>query len=763
MSDFSGPMDSPSAGPARSVLVPSSSLLGRRPELRGDFAREESGYSARAVLSVLGRHKSLIIGCVCLLTLISAIISFALTPRYVAESLVILDTRRPEIVQQSTVLANLVSGSTADPAIVRSEVALINSPAYARKVIDNLDLLHNPVFQREVNPEVGSDGLSRAVQFLRSTLASLFPDRESSAGTSTEMGRAIGAFKQRLVVYNDDRSYAISLRYESQNPQFATMVVNSLAQIYIADQLASKQAVAHRAVAWLKGRLEVLQAEVQASERKVADFQAQNHLDTVLSGTLTEQRLHGLNAQLMATSNDVAQKEASLAQIQDMLHSPGGAAAASQVLASPLIQKLREQEADAAARVAALSKAYNAVYPGGEPRKREFEQRINAEIRRIVTGLSGDISAGRARIEALKEAIRQEQGKLDAVNSARVELTKLQHDASTSRNLYDSLLLRSQQVEADEQSLQTDARVVPAETPTQPSFPRKLLFIAFGFFGSVFIGILLAFFVEQLDESLRSPEDAERLTGVPALGIVPRVRNGSRALAAIVDSPLSAYAEAINNVLIALRAGAALGANRVIAITSAVPNEGKTVIASALARSAATAGTRTLLMDCDMRRPMVGKLFGQAATPAIETMFKQKTIDFSRFVKKDESSGLHYLAARRMTSNPQEILGSQWMDELIVWARSEYDLVVLDTPPLLTVSDALHLSRVTDATLLVVRWGHTPSRLIAEALRLLQLSGKSSLGTILSLVDMRKYLHYRSGGYYYGASLRRSLTTRDAY
>jgi len=740
---------------------PGLMLVGSAPSAQqDDSARQESGYSARGMLAILFQHTPLILGCVAAVTLLSAAVALVLPRTYVAEAIIILDTRQQNIVQQPVILSNLVTGSLTDQAVVRSEVELLNSPAYARKIIERLDLLHDPVFQDENKPNYIGEKAKSLFRDVRSRFTPLIGPPEAIT-PDPPMGRAIVDLKRHLGVYNDNRSYAINLNYESRHPDFAARVVNTLAAIYESEQLDSRTEVSRRASAWLKSRLGGLEANANVSERKVAEFEQENHIETVLAGNVTEQRLHELTRQLLAASDDLAQKQAVLAQATSLIHSPGGALAATQVLSSPLIQKLREEEAAAAAHTAPLQKAYNEAYPTGDPRVQEIDQRIGAEVQRILVSLARDVSAARARQDTLEEAIRQEQAKLDTIYSARVQLVQLQHEANSNRALADKFLDRSQQLEVDEQALQTGARVVPAEPPVKPSFPNTLLFIGFGFFGSLFTGVLLAFVVEHMDETIRTTESAARLTGLPTLGMVPRVRTGADAIAAITGSPLSIYSDAINSILIAIRAGDRNRSSRVIAFSSAVPNEGKTLIASSLARAAATAGIRTLLIDCDMRRPGIGAIFGQKSSSALEAMFKEGSTELSRFVGTDEASGLKYLPTCRLAANPQEILGSQWLNDLIARARVDYDLVVMDTPPLLSVSDALLVSRITDSTILVVRWGQTAGALITEAIRLLQLHGKLPLGTVLSLVDMRTYLRRRrSGSYQYGY---RRLTAGDAY
>lgn len=745
-----------SAEPGRGVIVPSLLPAGSHYQ-SDDLSPADSGHSGRAIWAVLRRRKLTVLFCVVAVTAVAVTAASVLPRRYTAESLVILDTRRAEIVQQPAVLSNLVSGSTADPAIVRTEVALISSPTYARKVVERLDLLNNTTFQTDAEP-------SALVQEIRNAAAAvgqLIHNSPDAAEPGTPVGRAINVLGRSLSIYNDDRSYAIRIRYESRDPAFAATVANTLAEIYVADQLAAKRDATHKASAWLKVQLEDLRVKLRTSERKVAEFEELHHLETVMNSNVTEQRMHELNLRLMIAADERAQKQATLAQVQDLLKSPGGAATAAQVLASPLIQKLREQQAEAAGRVASFKEIYTTEYPRGEQRTREIERQIATEIQRITTSLAGEVKSAQSREAALQEKIVDLQGQLNAINDARVQLKTLERDANANRTLYESFLLRSQQVEADEQSQQADARIIAAETPNIPSFPNKPLLVGLGFFGSLFLGIALAFVVERSDESIRSPEDAERLIGIPTLGVVPRVRNANRALAAIPDLPLALYSESINNILVALRSGDARGGSRVIIVSSALPGEGKTSLAAAIARSAAVMGARVLLLDCDLRRPAVGRALGQSNGAALDTMFEQNTTDLARFVGRDKRSDLHFLTTRQVAARPQELLGSAWMREIVAQGRVEYDLIVIDTPPLLTISDALLLAPLADMALLAVQWGRTQAGVVAEAARLMQKRGKCSASAILTFVDMQRYGRYRGAGYDYRPQGRRRLLARN--
>jgi succinoglycan biosynthesis transport protein ExoP len=742
---------------------------------RTDF---DGGPTIRSMIEVLNRRKLVTLACVIIGTLLAVVSGSLLPKRYIAESIVILKVHEPEIFQRSLMQSSLVSGSTSDTAVVRSEVALLSSPAYARKIIEQLDLLHDPNFLADAGN--GTETIwQRGVGTIRGALDRIGLERLAStllppAAPAIDvpqvvpeemlMGNAIGVFSRHLTIAYDDRSYAIGLRYESRNPVFAARVVNALANRYIMDQLHSKQDSARAALVWLKKETESLGKRVFAADQEVAQFENQHQLASVVGSSIAEQKLAELSAQLSAATANRVRLESELAQFRDSPDDGTRYADASEVLTSPLIQSLRQRKAEAEDAVASLRQTYGPAHPNvatAESRLRQITRSISVEVNRVASSLNEEINAARLRERNLQQRVMQLRGQLDAMNTDRVQLRELQRKASVGRNLYESLLERAEQVESEAQSQQADARMVPAEIPIYPSFPNRKLLGGLGFIGSLMLGLWLAFAIDRMDETVRTPEDAERATQVPILGIVPHVGKGERAISAMVERPRSTYSEAIANILVALRIAGRHGGCRVIAIASAMPNEGKTLLATSLARSAAARGIRTLLIDCDMRRPAVARLLGKRGK-SLNAMFADHSAGFTQ-VATDTPSGLHYVWTTKFSGNPQEVLGSPWMAKLIAKARDDYEFVVLDTPPLLAVSDTLLLSRLADVTLMSVRWGQTLRRTVREAIRSLELYGTHPLGVILSMVHLRKYRRYRTVGYHSPNTTSRRLITWDAY
>jgi capsular exopolysaccharide synthesis family protein len=328
----------------------------------------------------------------------------------------------------------------------------------------------------------------------------------------------------------------------------------------------------------------------------------------------------------------------------------------------------------------------------------------------------------------------------------------LQREADADRSLYEDFLNRFKQTSAQEDIQQADASIVSeAMIPVSPSYPKKLPLIGFAFLGSIMIGVFAAFGMERLDVGFRTGEQFEKISQVPVLGLEPALLSGEPPHDVVVQRPVSSYSESIRSIRTALRYSDVDNPPKVIAVTSSLPDEGKTVFALSLARSVAKSGGKALLIDCDLRRPSIAKQFNVDPKQGLLAFFDDST-DKSKIINIDAKSGLHFITASSGTPNPQDLLGSKHMKALIDIMRERYDLIVLDTPPVLAVSDALVLSHIVDATIFLVRWAKTPRQVVLGALKSFRTLGGKLAGVVLSRVDMRQHATYGYGdpGYYYG-------------
>lgn len=751
--------------------TPSPTPKGRNAALAFSGSTAEPTFDFVELLSVLRRRKNVICACVALITVIGAAMIFQITPRYTAEASVLLDARKIDVVDVQAVLSNL----PPDLAVVRGEIEVMKSPQIAAKVVNTLNLTSVPEFNSKLQqPSLFSPilqaehwlfGLVRPALGIEQNIAPAIPEDPQVALERSATYALLG----HVNVTNDGRSYVLKVAVDSENPQLAANIANAYANAYLDAQLEAKFDAVKRANDWLNAHLTDLQAQVEASEGAVELYRAQHGLtQTDTNGdTLTSQQLGELNSQLILASADTAQKQANLSQIQDKLRS-GGITGAEQVLSDPIIQSLRQQEADLIQQEAQLAAKYKPEHPAMINIKAQIndaEQKIRDEVNKAVQAMAGDVVAARAKEQSLRDSLQALQKTSATQDQAAIQLHELQRQADSVKTLYDDFLNRFKQTSAQEDIQQPDARlIVDARPPSTPSYPRTGLLISLVFLGSILTGLIAALGMERLDNGFRTGEQVERLAGIAPLGLVPDIRSNEKPTDAIIAHPVSAYSEAIRTVRTALRYSDVDNPPKVVLVTSALPDEGKSVFSLSLARSVAFSGGRALLIDCDLRRPSVAKTLGLVPKAGLLSVF-DSGFDAREAIMVDETSGLHVITATSGTANPQDILGSRQMRALIDKMRAQYDFVVLDTPPVLAVSDAFILSHVADTTMFLVRWGRTARPVVLGALKAFRQNGGHLAGIVLSRVDFRRHASYGYGdsGYYYGYYGKHYRTYEAAY
>jgi capsular exopolysaccharide synthesis family protein len=728
---------------------------------------EEREIDLRSILGMLRRRKSVIFGTVAAVLLVTLLVLIQLTPRYTSSAELMLNTRQQNVVD----IESVVSGINVDPGAfqtgVQSEINIITSRSLARRVVEKLGLMQDPEFNAGlrqssaldyVNPlywvESGARWVMAAVG-LGATSEEPAEPRTAEEEENAAIGSVVSAFIGHLNVSNDRRSYSILVNFTSEDPEKAAVIANAVADQYLVDQLEAKFEATRRATAWLNERLADLREKVKESETALQAYKEQANLIDNQGQTVSAQQLSELNSQLILARTERAQTEARLRRVRELVKT-GGVESSPDVLANPLIQRLREQETDLMRQQAELSGRYGERHPTMINLKaeiRDLRGKIEAEVNKIVLSLANEVEVARARESTLASNLASIQANVGELSRASVKLNELQREADANRALFETFLARFKETSNQDQIIQPDARIISAaEVPSWPSFPRKKVILALALGISLFLGVFLALLIERLDNGFRSPEQVERLTGVPGLGLIPAVRASRKSQPQdyLLQKPTSAYAEALQSVRTALHFSNVDHPPKVILVTSALPEEGKTTFAVSLARLAARSGLKVVLVDADMRRPKVARVLGLESDAGLRELLAGDAL-IPGVLHKDEPSGMHIIPSQPDTPGPQDLLGSRRMRDLIRQMSSLYDLVVIDSPPIMAVSDAVVLSGLADATLVMVRWETTPREVTISAIRQLRQSGGRIAGAVLTRVNMRKHARFSYGdsGYYY--------------
>jgi capsular exopolysaccharide synthesis family protein len=707
----------------------------------------ESPFELRDLVSLLRVRRRVIIFTTLLVVALVALAISRVTPLYTARALVMLDQRETNVVDVQAVL----SGLPTDPTSVENQVQILYSRNLLARVVDKLALENDPEFNpppRE-NPVVG---VIRSFFSSAATAEEVAPPADQLPAQQPQADAVRDAVVQRLIsrvgVTAQGRSTAIQIRFSSADPAKAALIANAIATAYVEDQLNAKFEATQTASTWLADRVRELATQAQAADVAVQQYKARNNLAETPGGdTIVGQQLAQLNGQLVTARSDLAEQEAKYARVMELQQS-GRAADVSQVVASPLISELRSQEATLIREEAELSSRYGARHPrmiDMESQKRNLAAKIDEEVRRVVETVSSDVAISRARVNSLQASLNQLMGRSTGESVARIQLRELESAAASSRSMYDTFLARYRETQ-QQQDIQTpDARIISsAQVPSSPSSPNKTLALGMALPGGLFLGFLLAIMAEKMDPGFRTSLQIERALGLPVLSVFPEVRE-ARPANSVVEKPMSAFAEAVRGLQMGLVLSNPAKRPKVVVITSALPDEGKTTIAIGLARLAARQGQKVALVDGDLRNPGVAKAIGKMTAPFGLIQFLTGEKPLEQCLAQDPRSAALVLPVVGKADSAPDLLGSVAMENLIRALSASHDLVVIDSAPLLPVNDSKILAGFASAVVLAVRWEKTPREAVIGAANSLAEVGTPVAGVVLTRADRKRHNYYNFG------------------
>lgn len=716
----------------------------------------------RALALVLLRRKWIIINTVLFCSVIAVLILFQLTPRFTASSMLAMETRQNQVVDVQAVM----SGLGTDVAAIKTEIDVLQSRRLVGKAVDQLALTRDPEFNSALNTRKSLLSYLNPVNWIPDGLKrSIFgeePDLAPDVKAARERALVIDAVVSRLTISNPPRSYTITVGFESASPDKAARIANGIADLYLTDQLEAKFEATQRANEWLNERIFDLRENVRASEVSAQQFREENRLiQTATAGLVSDQQLAQVNERLIDARTDLARTEARFGQISDISQSDvTDYAGLSEVLDSPLIQRLREQQSEVLRNRAELATRYGPKHPrmiNVEAELSDIDNNIKIEIRKVVNGIQNEVDVARARVVALEQNLEQLTVENVALNRAQVQLRELEREAEANRVLLETFLARFKETTNQQDIQQADARIISrADVPIYPSFPNKRLILVLVVFASAGLGVGLAFLLEMLDNGYRTLEQIKQELGLRGVGIIPMLMSnklqGTSVEDYLLEKPSSSFAEAHRNVHASLLySGPRQNTPQVVMATSSVPSEGKSTFSLCYARLMAKSGMKVLLIEADLRRPVVRARLKLDESQADLVSVLDGNEMGGQQLYKDEQSSLHILSGKGHP-DPQKLFSSEKFAGLMAWTRENYDLVVLDTPPVLAVSDAVVLSHHVDAVLYVVQWETTPKKSVETGVNQLREAGAPLAGVVVTQVNIKRHQTYGYGdqGYYYG-------------
>ena len=708
------------------------------------------------------KHKWGALGVALVVVLVTTYVVFSATPIYRGTATLLLEPSKPKLVS----IEDVYNRGGGNREYFQTQVEILKSRDLHKRLVRKLKLVQPGSETAPVAPAPSLPWLPAEWQ-PSEWLPSGWLTTESSAvpRVVTEEERieaAAAGIGGGLFVQPVRGSQLVRISYESADKELAAKIPNALAQVYIESDLEARLQMTQQASAWINERLGGLRAKLAASEQALQAYRDRERIVDVkgLSLSGAGNQLTDLNTRLVAARQKRAEAEIAYAQLQDALKTNKGVETIPAVQRNPTVQKYRDAEVEAERKVYELSQRYLKEHPrmiAAEAELKTTRENARRQVELIVTGITRDYEATRAQEDVLDKAVNAAKSTIQDANRKEFQLGVLERDVAANRQLYDMFLNRFRETNVGTDLQSTAARVVDyAIVPNTPVKPEKGKALLIALLAGLTLGGMLAFLLEYLDNTVKNSEDVESKLGVPLLGVLQKLKKGGDQLhhAVLADSQ-SMFSESVRTVRTSVMMAALDNPHKVLLVTSSVPEEGKTTVAMNLAFAFAQV-KKVCLIDADMRRPSVAKNAGlDRAAPGLSNLVAG-TESPAACIHLDAPSGVHIIPAGIPPPNPQELLSSRRFSEVLKKLHDMFDIVIIDSPPIQLVSDALILSSHANALLYVVKADATPHQVAKGGIERLSKVGAPILGVVLNQLDLQKADRYYGYGKYsaYGKSYK---------
>jgi capsular exopolysaccharide synthesis family protein len=679
------------------------------------------------------------------------------TPQYTATASVIIAPHKPVV--------GADSNEPNDPfndAIIDSQVEVLKSRQLAEAVLGALNLQANPDFMDTMKSHPLLPGLA---QLPKAAETDQGPALSPQARLHEQM---LDNLEKNLAVHRVAQTLVMEIGYKAPKRRLSAEIANAFANAYVAQSTDVKLQDDLSATRLLGGQIAELRQQVVNAETAVAAYKSAHGLLDVQGSTMAEQEIVALDQQLAAAKAGQAESEARLSTARQQLARGSHGDDLGDSLNSPVIQALRTQRQELTAKLADLQSTFGQRYPdviAAKQQVADIDNQIDAEIKRIISNLEAQEQVAARRTASLQGSVSAVHGNLASGNAASVKLNELQRTADSARTQYEAVLNRLKETNTQASVARPDVRIanlaVPPPRPSSPKMPViSIIAVLLGFCAGV-AAVLLR---QELDTGLSTLEDVEGGLGLLYAGALPTLRSSNpwarlkQVADGVIAYPLSSFAEGYRT-MAAFLMHAGGKAPTVIAVCSALPKEGKTVASLGLARVLSRMNKRVVLIDCDPRHPSISR---EARIPAAMGLMEvlEGKANLAEALVTDPMSEVMILPLTEGAKGSESPFARPAIDTLLGELRKTYDVVILDTAPILPVIDGRMLAQKADVVLLLVRWRHTPEKAARIAVRLLQDVGAQVSGVALSQVDLKAQIksgygdptyYYRRFKSYYGA------------
>jgi capsular exopolysaccharide synthesis family protein len=774
--------------------IPSTPSQGSEPEFPSQSlnqVRDEE--SLREIVRVLRKRKYFILSIALGVFVAGLLLCVVMRPQYKSTATMLVDKESGGGLDLGSLssLASAVGGSDDLKVEMGTHIAILQSDSNALAVYNELNL-------KDVVPYKFNPGLLESLRFGGKIKAEKGLPIENAPITRE---RFLKLFAKHLKVDSTPDTRLITVAYRDYDPQRAAAIANSLVDNYTREYLHSRYQATARATDWLSGQLGVLKKNVDDTQKKLTDYEHESGLSVLMLGLSmgtggdsgpsggasaggggvhipAVDKLAALNQELTAAEANRIAKEAiyRLTETQspevvlglgssDLSSVGGGSAVISQGNGLAVLQGLRQQEAAVKMNYADISTKYGAR----NPRLAEIQGQINAlddqihqELKRISQRALNDFTLAQKSEDGVRKEYAKQEEVVGHTNDGMIQLEILAGEALSSRALYEGLSTKLQAAGVEAGVKATNLSLVdPARPPAAQSRPDWLIYPGIALAAGLLLGVAGAFVKENLDDAVVTSDQAERISGYPVMSNIPLIRREDLAAVTpsgetqdqslLLSSPHSPIAESYRSLRTAIQLSAVDKPLQVLLVSSPLGSDGKSTISYNTAIAFAQQGRRVLLVDVDLRKSRLHHLFGVDRSPGLsEVLTGQASLEAA--VRPHNSvEGFFLLPAGTLPPNPADLVASHRFDDLLALLRGQYDLIILDSPPILLVTDAAILSGKADGIIVVIRSGVTTQPVLARVSALLHRGAGHMLGLVLNAVDTRSVEYYYSYGYYGGS------------
>jgi capsular exopolysaccharide synthesis family protein len=734
---------------------------------------QEEGLHLREYLQVVRKRLLLVLVIVIIGTAHTLSTSMRVKPMYRASSQILIERFSPQVVNVQTVKSEDSYARDYYP----TQYKLLKSRAIAREVIQKLQLHRHEAFNPKPEKKLIQFNVRQAVA---SVVRAVLPKKPTEGGVPQDMEREdendpltpyIGRYLGMLRIEPVEESRLVNITFVGPDPMVVAQMANAHAETYIARDLKLKRAAAEDALGWLETRLEEFKGKLRTSEEALQEFQEKEDivaLESILSGSgnneesLLAQKLAELSSALTGARTERISLETVHHQLQNLANDPRVGESIPQVIENGLIQSLKGNYIALSQQYSELRVKYGEKHPKMVALRRELDSlqsRMKEEVKKVAQSVELQYEMLLAREKNLEQALENAKSDIRGLNKKAVQYGVLKREVGSNRQIYDLVLRRAKETTLTKGLKSTNIFIVDrAEGPGGTVRPPVRKNVLMAMVISMMIGVGLAIFLDHLDNTMHTPGDVKRYLGVPFLGpvgLLPKKKQKGRSTSAdlvALQEPKCSLSEALRNIRTNLVFSFVEPDQKAMVITSPGPMEGKTFICSNMATTIARMGRPVLLVDADMRKPTVHKLFDTSLKPGLSDVIAGRCT-LEEAMRETAIEHLKVIPAGTIPPNPAELLTSNTMRNLIATFRERFDYLIFDTPPILAVTEATVLSGVLDGTVLIVKASETTRESAQRALEQLNDVRARVLGVILNQVNFKKdryyYNYYYASQYYY--------------